>query len=208
MYGLFGWANVTGYAKGVGGLFEAFAGASLGFATSWTGVGAVAGGAVALHGIDTAIAGFRQGYSGKVVDSFTSKGLQTAGVSRGTANLIDAGISVAGSVGTGVVRGGIRAAAVASSDEAAAAGLKGFQALSAYEKGSMALVDDVYNALGAASTSPIYKSAFVGNQSLNLGKAVSLYSKGLTPLAEIGAGTFGAGLTGVSGVYNYNETRK
>jgi hypothetical protein len=97
----------------VGGVAEATAGFGLGVATSWTGIGAVAGGAVGIHGLDQVQAGFRELISGCRVDSFTSRGLQAAGVSRSTSNLMDAGISVVGSLGAGTpsaakAAGGIR----------------------------------------------------------------------------------------------------
>jgi hypothetical protein len=53
--------------------------------------------------------GLRQLASGCRADSFTSQGLQAAGLSRSTSNLVDAGISVAGSLGTGIA-GAARAA--------------------------------------------------------------------------------------------------
>ncbi len=94
-----------GALKGVGGLVEAGAGAAFGIATSWTGIGGVAGGAVFLHGADVASSGFTQLWTGQETKSFTeqgiSKGLQAAGVSANKANTIasytDAGISIVGS---------------------------------------------------------------------------------------------------------------
>ncbi|MFH1654606.1 MAG: putative toxin, partial [Pseudomonadota bacterium] len=85
----------------VGGVIETGAGVALGVATSWTGVGAVAGGAVAIHGVDTLQSGIRQLWTGTPTDTFTSQGMQAVGVDRNTANLIDAGISIGGTLGTG-----------------------------------------------------------------------------------------------------------
>ena len=90
---------VSGALKVIGGIGEATAGIAFGIATSWSGVGAVAGGAVALHGLDQVQAGVRQLFTGTQVDSFTSKGLQGLGLSPGMANLVDAGISIVGTAG-------------------------------------------------------------------------------------------------------------
>ncbi len=90
---------VQGGLKTVGGVAEAAVGITFGAATSWTGIGAVGGGLVAAHGVDTAISGIRQLSSGRAVDSFTSQGLQAVGVSQPVANIIDGGISIAGTGG-------------------------------------------------------------------------------------------------------------
>jgi RHS repeat-associated protein len=92
-----------------GGLGETAAGFGFAGATGVTGVGAVAGAAVGLHGLDQVVAGLRQLVTGCRADSFTSQGLQAAGVSQSTANFIDAGISIAGSLGAGAA-GAARAA--------------------------------------------------------------------------------------------------
>ena len=84
-----------GLLKGVGGLCEAAAGTMGGIATSWTGVGAVAGGVALFHGSDVAVSGFNQMISGRETSSFTSKGLQAIGVSYKYAENIDAGVSIA-----------------------------------------------------------------------------------------------------------------
>ena len=94
------WNRVVGGLKLVGGVLEAAAGASGGAATSWTGVGAVAGAVVFVHGSDVAATGLRQIISGEDESSLTSQAIQAAGVSKPTADLIDNGISVAGSLGT------------------------------------------------------------------------------------------------------------
>lgn len=94
------WNRVVGGLKLVGGVLEAAAGASGGAATSWTGVGAVAGAVVFVHGADVASTGLRQIISGEDESSLTSQAIQAAGVSKPTADLIDNGISVAGSLGT------------------------------------------------------------------------------------------------------------
>ncbi|HEX6686864.1 MAG TPA: SpvB/TcaC N-terminal domain-containing protein [Candidatus Limnocylindrales bacterium] len=108
-----------GAVKLVGGVLEAGAGVAAGAATSWTGVGAVVGAAVAVHGFDVAYAGARQLISGEETSTFTSQTLQRAGVSKDKAEFIDGAISVVGTLGaSGVVRGAAagasRAAAPAS----------------------------------------------------------------------------------------------
>jgi len=95
-----------GGLKMVGGALETVAGGGLvaaGVATSEVGVGvpiAIGGGVVAAHGVDTMVSGWRTLWSGQDVDTFTSQGLQAAGMERRTANLVDAGIGVVGSLGS------------------------------------------------------------------------------------------------------------
>lgn len=72
----------------------------------------MAGGAVGLHGLDQVQAGLREVWTGCNVDSFTSQGLQDVGLSQNTANLLDTGISVAGSLGAGTASAAIRAGGV------------------------------------------------------------------------------------------------
>jgi RHS repeat-associated protein len=92
-----GWNRFIGGVKMVGGLLEASVGVVGGTATSWTGVGAVVGGAVAVHGADVAGSGLSQLISGEDTSSLTSQAIQSAGVSKGTADAIDGGISIVGS---------------------------------------------------------------------------------------------------------------
>jgi hypothetical protein len=95
-----------GGLKMVGGALETVAGGGLvaaGVATSEVGVGvpvAIGGGVVAAHGVDTVVSGWRTLWNGHDVDTFTSQGLQAAGMERHTANLVDAGIGVVGSLGS------------------------------------------------------------------------------------------------------------
>jgi hypothetical protein len=98
-FGLNGWTSFFGGLRVVGGTLEAVAGITLGAATSWTGIGAVGGGLVALHGADQIQAGLQQLFSGNQVSSLTSQGLQAAGMSPTAANLTDAGISIVGTAG-------------------------------------------------------------------------------------------------------------
>jgi len=74
-----------------------------------------------VHGIDVAISGARQLISGEETSSFTSQGLQAAGVSKSNAELIDAGISIVGSAGASLATNAVRGAATAAPKAAAAA---------------------------------------------------------------------------------------
>jgi len=93
----------------VGGVVEMTVGVGLvkaGVATSWAGVGipvAVGGGLVVAHGADVTAAGFRTMWYGKQYDTFTSQGLQAAGMSQDAANIVDAGISIVGTAGAGLL---------------------------------------------------------------------------------------------------------
>ena len=106
-----GWNRFVGALKLIGGIAEASAGTAAGVGTAWTGVGAVVGGAVAVHGADVAVAGFMQLVSGEDTSSLTSKAIQTIGVSKGTADVIDSSISIVGSGAAGGVISNTKAAA-------------------------------------------------------------------------------------------------
>lgn len=82
--------------KFTGGVMETAAGVGFGTLSGWTGVGAVTGAAIAAHGIDVAQSAWRG------TDTYTSKGLQDAGVPRNVANGIDWGISGMSVVATGL----------------------------------------------------------------------------------------------------------
>jgi RHS repeat-associated protein len=103
--GLDFWDRVVGGVKALGGLLETAAGAvvvGVGAATSELGVGVpimALGGLIMAHGSDTVVSGVRTAIEGEQVDSLTSQGLQAMGMSRAGANLADAGIGVAGSMG-------------------------------------------------------------------------------------------------------------
>ena len=100
-----GWDRFLGGVKAVGGGLETWAGGTLvaaGVATGWTGVGLLlvgAGAVVTAHGIDTIQAGVRTVITGQPVDTFTSQKLQSAGLTRRQANLVDAAIGVVGTLG-------------------------------------------------------------------------------------------------------------
>ncbi|MGX7826194.1 SpvB/TcaC N-terminal domain-containing protein [Actinokineospora sp. 24-640] len=117
------WNRVMGGLKAVGGVVEMAAGAAGGAATSWTGVGAVAGAVVVVHGADVTASGLRQLWSGEQESSLTSQALQAAGVSRDNAELVDSGISVVGSLGTAGIAQAPRAVAATAPRVAAPAAM-------------------------------------------------------------------------------------
>lgn len=110
--------RMFGAMKAAGGITEATVGATAGVATSWTGVGAVLGGAALVHGCDVAASGISQMISGEETSSLTSQGIQAVGVSQETAETIDGGISIGLSFGAGVVKGGVSATSNAASKSA------------------------------------------------------------------------------------------
>jgi RHS repeat-associated protein len=101
--------RALGGLKAIGGGVEAVVGGTMvvgGVASSEVGIGvpiAIGGGVIAVHGADTFVAGLRQLWSGKDTDTFSSQGLQALGVSRGKANLIDAGAGVVFTLGGSAV---------------------------------------------------------------------------------------------------------
>ncbi|WP_165798557.1 DUF4225 domain-containing protein [Chitinophaga costaii] len=95
--------RIMGALNAVAGGGEIIAGATFGVTTSWTGLGAVVGGAGVVHGLDVAAAGLTQLASGKETKSYTrqaiASGLSYAGVSDNKADVIasyvDIGLSMA-----------------------------------------------------------------------------------------------------------------
>jgi RHS repeat-associated protein len=204
-FGLWTWTQTFGIVKGVGGVFEFAAGASLGIAASWTGIGAIAGGAVAIHGLDTIYSGFGTAINGSTVNSLTSTGLHAAGLSQNTANLIDAGISVVGSAGAGIFNGATKVAAIAQTPEAA--GMSTWDILTTVDQGSKALPTPVWQELGGDAASALQKAAQMGDVDgtvgLNVIRALGLAGTGLTPLADFGTAVGGATLTGATGAFQW-----
>ena len=102
--------RVSGALKTIAGTLEMTVGATGGAATSWTGVGAVLGGAAVVHGADVTQSGLMQFITGEETQSFTqqgiSKGLETAGLSEEKADEIagyaDAGVSMLLTFGAGL----------------------------------------------------------------------------------------------------------
>jgi hypothetical protein len=86
-----------------------------GVATSEIGIGFAIGAAgvlVTAHGVDTVAAGTATALAGEQIDTFTSQGLQKyGGLSRTSANLVDAGIGVVGTFGAGAATRAAPAAA-------------------------------------------------------------------------------------------------
>ena len=82
-----------------------------------TGIGIAAGVAVGLHGTDVAYAGYYTMVNGVPQDTLTSQGLQTVGVPQDWANGIDAGISMAGTMGVGAAARGTIGRSISGVDD-------------------------------------------------------------------------------------------
>ena len=210
--GLEFWTSVFGGVKMIGGVFEMAAGYSLataGLATSATGVGALgvpAGILVGAHGIDTTQSGYFQMISGERVDSFTSLGLQKAGVSQNSANMIDGGIGIVGGGAAGIYTSASKVTTMSRLPEAA--GMTPLQILNAADKGAKAVPNVVFNSLGGATTSTLQKAEnieSVAGSGLHLGKALWLFVKGtgLTAKADLVSGVGSVTLLGANNLYNY-----
>jgi hypothetical protein len=94
------WTRFWGGLKTLGGAAETVAGGAFAISTSWTGIGGVAGGGVAAHGIDTSIAGVKQLISGFEERSYTAKAIENITGSQSVGDIADTGIGLAGSFGT------------------------------------------------------------------------------------------------------------
>ena len=151
-FGLWSWNQTWGVVKAVGGILEVAGGISL--ATGTGGIGAVGGYLIAAHGLDTFQAGIRQAMSGDETDTGTSLAIQSAGVSRNTANLVDSGIGLAGGVAS-LRQGAMKTAEIMSKSEAA--GMSTWQALRAWDKGSSGLTQASWEALGEGATNALQK---------------------------------------------------
>jgi RHS repeat-associated protein len=125
------WDRFMGGLKMVGCALETVGGGAMvlaGVAASETGVGiavAAGGAAVTLHGVDVAVSGFHTMRKGEQVDTRTSRTIQQhTSLTRSQANLLDAFLSIAGSLGASAVTrapaaaSGVRGAVAA--DDAAA----------------------------------------------------------------------------------------
>jgi uncharacterized protein RhaS with RHS repeats len=106
--GLCAMTSLGGFFEMIGGGIEAAVGYAAAFALSASGVGIAAGVAVGMHGTDVAIAGYNTMMSGERYDTLTSQGLQAVGVPQDWANGIDAGISMAGTMGAGAATRGVK----------------------------------------------------------------------------------------------------
>ena len=196
-FGLWSWTQTWGIAKLVGGIAETAVGVSIAAAAGWTGVGLVGGGLVAAHGLDTVQAGFRQVFQNAEVDTGTSLALQSAGVSRQTANLVDAGLGLA-SGGAGIVLGASKTAQIARLPEATGSTL---QNLRLWETGSQALNQADWLALGGHTTTALQKGIAIQNgfrltttSSEAFVQSLKLIRTGLTPLGDLGAGAMSVGI--------------
>ena len=104
--GLDGWDRLFGAVKAIGGVIETAAGATMvGVGTATVEIGGLgvliagAGTLVVVHGADTVVSGGRTAWSGEAVDTFSSQGLQSVGMSRTGANLTDAVIGAVATLG-------------------------------------------------------------------------------------------------------------
>ncbi len=119
------WNRVVGGLKLVGGVAESAAGAAGGAATSWTGVGAVAGAVVFVHGADVASTGLRQMISGEDESTLTSQTIQAAGVPKPTADALDNSVSVVGTLGTSALASAAQTAPIVTTSEISSGSLSG-----------------------------------------------------------------------------------
>jgi hypothetical protein len=93
------WATVTGVLQGVGGVAQAIGGYGFACFSAPTLAGALGGAIVGTLGVDQAIAGFRQAWSGQYQDSFVSGGLQFLGMGQDAANWADMGLNFTATAG-------------------------------------------------------------------------------------------------------------
>lgn len=209
--GLDGWDRFWGGVKMVGGALETVVGAGLikaGIATSVIGIGIpiiAAGAFVTAHGADVAVSGARTMWSGTPKDTYTSKGLQAAGMSQTSANLTDAGISVVGSLGSGIITVATKVSTIRAVDPLAKA-MSTTKILKQVDLGSKALNIDDYAKLGAESTSALRKAELIkkgisaAGEPYKLtttflqstGKSIQLIPTGPTPAGNLLIGTLGA----------------
>ncbi len=192
--------RAVGFTQMIGGTFEIAAGSAVagggtvGSAGSASIPSIAVGGAIMLHGADNFFYGGKQMFTGEWQTTTTSQALQSMGMEEDTANLVDAGIGMAGG-GAGVAKGGKGIAKILASEDAK--GMSKLEALSRYEKGSKALSDEAYDALGANKTTPIQKALEMEEKGIKPPlkplKAASLARTGLTPAAETVSGGAAAG---------------
>jgi RHS repeat-associated protein len=213
-FGLWSWTQTFGVLRAVGGVLETAAGIGFGAATGWTGVGAVGGGLVAVHGLDQVQAGIQQAFNGNQVDSVTSAGLQAVGMSRTAANLADAGISIVGSFGAGTATTAIRSTKLATTSISAEVAKKAplWKQMTYYEVGQKTLTPGGYefystfwpNTLdrGAAIVADQGWQAALTSQGSGwlLGAGKTLMT-GPTPLGTAGAASFFTGMATVGQTY-------
>ena len=100
--GLCTMTRIAGFFQMLGGGTEALLGYSFAAFTAETGIGVAAGVAVGLHGTDVMCAGYGKMVDGVPYDTLTSQAMQAAGIPQDTANGIDAGLSLGGTMATGL----------------------------------------------------------------------------------------------------------
>lgn len=91
------WTRLFGALRTAGGVSETLIGGVIGVGAGYTGVGAVGGGALALHGIDTTSAGLREIYTGTPARTLTSRSIGELLGSDTAGEIADAGIGFFGS---------------------------------------------------------------------------------------------------------------
>ena len=97
------WTRILGGVKAVGGALEMVAGGALLVTPEPTMATKAAGVVVAVHGADVASSGLKQVWTGEEESSLTSQGLQAAGMSKQNAEIVDASISIVGTMGAGAL---------------------------------------------------------------------------------------------------------
>lgn len=108
-----GWlTRGLGLLQAGAGVVEMAGGVVGGVLTSETGIGAVAGGVVALHGVDDFQAGLRTAFSGKSTETFTQSAATGAAKSLGASPVVAAGIGLGVDFAAGGVAGGGEKAAI------------------------------------------------------------------------------------------------
>jgi len=187
-FGLWSWSQTWGVVKAIGGVAEV----AVALTISTTGIGAVGGVVLGAHGIDTIQAGIRQAMSGEEVDTFTSQGLQSAGMSRNSANLVDAGLGLAAG-GAGLISGASKTSTIIKAAEGT--GMTTRQAFKAWEVGSQALNNADFAALSKFATNPIQRAIQIENgfpltttAAERTLKSLQLWNTGLTPAGDFAMG--------------------
>lgn len=188
------WNTFLGGVKAVGGGFEVAAGVALvaaGVATSGIGIGVViaaAGVLVAAHGADTVVSGVRTALAGEEVDTFTSQGLQRAGMSRTAANLTDAGISIVGTLGASSAASALRGITAAAAPSVAAVITEAAPAVTRAAPGVARALPAVARAAPAATRTASTAAAAAAPTAATLPiRAVPTYSASRSTLAAVEA---------------------
>jgi len=90
------WTRLFGVLRTAGGVGETVIGGALGVGSSFTGIGALGGGAIALHGLDTTTTGLREMYTGFPARTLTSRGIGELLGSDTAGEIADTGIGFFG----------------------------------------------------------------------------------------------------------------